>query len=230
MRIRSFLPAFLLCVLLLSSCSGPSQNVSEPVQSGAAPTERVPTATFSPLSPFIPADQGTPLYSRGELVEQWSLWAGPLMQNAARQPTCGALNANGDVWLLADNFFVAAEQGECHIPAGSYLFFPIIMSQSAFKEPQQDCPAGEMREEYMHVQLTDLFAIVDDFSLDNPFDYRASSLECYSLDGGVPDLVSDGYWVLLKPLEPGAHLIRTGYTAQNQGQEASQRYRIIVDE
>jgi hypothetical protein len=223
LQITRFPLLFLLCLLLVTACSKPAQNVS-------TPTELVPTATFSPLSPFIPADQGTPSFSRGELVNQWALWAGPLIENARRQPTCGSLNAQGDVWFLPDNFFVAAEQGECRIPAGSYLFFPIIMTESAFYDPQVNCPKGQMREEVIHVTLTDLYATVDDFALDNPFDYRASSLECYSIDEDAPDTVSDGYWVLVKPLEPGAHLIRTGYTGDNPGQELSQRYRIVVEQ
>lgn len=223
MRISSFFATFLLCLMLASGCSGPEQ-------ADTASVERAPTATFSPLSPFVPADQGIGPYSRGELVNQWSLWAVPLIENARRQPTCGSLNAQGDVWFLADGFFLAAEQGACTIPAGVPIFLPIIMTQTQLKDPRLNCPKGQMREEYIHVEPTELFVIVDDFSLDNPFDYRASSLECYSLDSGVADLVSDGYWVLLKPLAPGVHLIRTGYTGANQGQALSQRYRISVEE
>jgi len=141
----------------------------------------------------------------------------------------------GPVWFLAGNFG-GENTRTCTVPAGKALFFPIINNvywspeDLAFVKdviaPSQGWDlTGLTDEEILRMGVnwatdhaTALSVTIDGVPVVNPWQYRAESsaftleLSDALADFGYPagtrtPSVSDGYWIMLRPLPAGEHTI-----------------------
>ena len=153
---------------------------------------------------------------------QWAMSA-PDEVNPVRDLT-GAncdLGQQGKVWFLAGGFGSSKIRRKCTVPAGRYLFFPII-SMAYWPSREQlnvTCEASKAAAAVANDSALDLFAEIDGVSLQDPKRYRAKTSSCFDILERVPrelgpyrayPSASDGYWVLLAPLTKGTHTIKFG--------------------
>jgi hypothetical protein len=166
--------------------------------------------------------------SYGEWSARWWQWV--LSVPAATNPlfdTTGehcAQGQTGKVWFLAGTF-VGAVTRTCTVPQGKAVFFPILnatFGAAVFDceptNPGVPCDPNALRAAAeASMDSVTLEASIDGAPLLNLSDYRVQS-PVFSVtvpDGnilGIPSgtytpMVSDGYWLMLAPLSPGAHTI-----------------------
>jgi hypothetical protein len=142
----------------------------------------------------------------------------------------GANGQFGPVWFLTASF-TGAER-TCDVPAGKFLFFPLVNTECSTLEP--DPWHGDNEEELRSCAtsfvLSAPFAIIDGVAVRNLERRYLVVSPMYTValppgnwwgvdpctpDGGSAQSVSNGYWLMLAPLSPGEHTIQFGGTITN---------------
>jgi hypothetical protein len=163
----------------------------------------------------------------GEWSARWWQWI--LSIPEAKNPGFDTKGTNcaegqtGQVWFLAGTFVEGAVTRSCTIPAGKDLFFPIL--NAIFGQGVGDCtgpgdcdPTALRKSAAARVDNPQLLEItIDSVGVINVDRYRVTSPvfsaffpqgAIFGLDPGTHSpLVSDGYWLLVKPLSQGQHTI-----------------------
>jgi hypothetical protein len=155
-----------------------------------------------------------------------------------------SLKQNGPVWFLAGTFGGAATR-TCTIPAGKAIMLPLInamcdyLAKPNLKTEQQLLACAKSENE----GITGLDATVDGVKTQGLQNYRVQSslfnftYPANNINGapiGSTQGVSDGYWVLLKPLTVGSHKIHiagsvvnyAGGALNNFGNEVTYNIRV----
>jgi len=154
-------------------------------------------------------------------AQDWWQWAFsmPTDQSPIRDDNgrlCG-VNQGGPVWYLAGGFGSARIRRACVVPAGRFIFFPII-NTVVTTMPGQTRTCEEVRAEatqnndrYVHLMVE-----VDGVRIPDLKRTRIAPETCFDLAGRAPSAVeprpfypsaTDGFWVMLAPLSPGDHRI-----------------------
>ncbi|MGH7849633.1 MAG: hypothetical protein ACREOP_04990 [Thermodesulfobacteriota bacterium] len=136
---------------------------------------------------------------------------------------------SGKVWFLAGTFGEVPVVRSCTVPKGTFLFFPILNSLFGAavgdcqpSNPEVVCNLNDLRESAAAQQNnpTKLRLNVDGVVMTRPdlivqrttsptIDITLPEGNLLGLDPGVySPHVSDGFWIMLQPLPPGAHTIR----------------------
>jgi hypothetical protein len=160
-----------------------------------------------------------------ELSADWWKWAmsSPAEINPVRDETgaqCGT-GQKGKVWFLAGGFGSSKIKRSCTIPAGKYIFFPVINMAYWPREANNGFTCGQAKENAAINNDTalDLFVELNGVAVKDPKRYRAKTSKCFDIFERVPKdfnpykaypSASDGYWILLKPLNRGKHSFRFG--------------------
>lgn len=159
-------------------------------------------------------------FSYGEWGVKWWQWAvsipaatNPLLDTTGEYCNVGQ---SGNVWFLAGTIGGSATR-TCTIPAGKAIFLPII---NQFDCCESDQTVADMRKNvtYQIDNVTNMDFKLDGVSLQNLFSYRSPSSGTFDLIlpdkniFGIPagtygPTVSDGYYLMLKPLTKGQHTI-----------------------
>jgi hypothetical protein len=128
---------------------------------------------------------------------------------------------HGPIWFL-----VATEENrpvvsrECKVPANRALMYPINNSLFSLAEyPQMSMNDLKARSGEQEDAVISLYSYIDGSSLPDLARYRIRS-DDFEVDlppsnildspPGRTRAVSDGYWIILKPLSPGTHELRFG--------------------
>lgn len=170
--------------------------------------------------------------------------------------TYAAVNQSGPVWFLAGTFGFDVTR-TVTIPTGKHLFFPLfntcwwapddlefaeyVVEFELGLDPSQftDLEILKLTAAYFVGFVSDLTLEIDGVSARNLFAYRGTSTEPFPLfisdvfeEFGIPEgerdyATSDGYWIMLSPLNPGSHTLR--FTAQTvDGFSLDVTYKITV--
>ena len=125
---------------------------------------------------------------------------------------------SGDVWFLAGGYGSSKIKRTCEIPAGKYIFFPVInMAYWAAKEGALTCEQAKKLAGLNNAQLLSIDIELDSIKASNPAHTRLSSEKCFNIFALAPanahaynayPSASDGYWVMLKPLAKGKHILK----------------------
>ena len=209
-----------------------------------------PVAALAADGPAYPPNARPYGKTLGQWGAEWWLWMGqfPLADNPITDPDGSRGGAEyqpgGRVWYLAGTFGGPAERS-VEVPVGTSLLFPLINWDvwspedcwwiGASNEPDP-CSAEDLQlflDDFFGNHITGLSVILDGEPVPNLFAYRATSgpftmpIEPgtlwndigYSPGPRYPNL-SDGYYVMLKPLTPGEHLLTFSAEVDgNTGQE-----------
>jgi hypothetical protein len=166
-----------------------------------------------------------------QLSIDWWKWVEsiPAASNPLNDPSGknGSIGQSGKVWFLAGSY-VGTVECNSEIPAGKAIFFPVI-NIVATKDNTEDFNTIEKLRRASRVLINDVKTkevIIDGRSLKDLDEYRVGSkpfvftkipispthhkdttYNLLNLSGPTP-AVSDGYWILLKPLSEGKHTIR----------------------
>src|SRR4029077_10068164 len=196
------------------------------------PTSQVASGAGNPNPGVIPPHAQAYGLSYAEWGAQWwrCAYSFPLAQFPPLQPgelDCAA-GQSGPVWFLAGTAGQGPVTRSCTIPTGKAIFFPIItyLNDYPCPDPNFQPPPGQTLEQFLTEGaqaiidlVTQLEVVVDGRSLNDLFSYRATSqLFTFTADpslvafdscvtGTSQYAVTDGYWILLRPLSPGRHTI-----------------------
>jgi hypothetical protein len=123
-----------------------------------------------------------------------------------------AINQNGPVWFLAGTLKGPAERS-CAIPADKAILFPVINFEASVAEG--DGTKDEelaVRAKFEMDQITNIRAMLSGTNVNElkqyriqspPFNVTLPSDNVLGLPAQTTKMISEGYWLFLKPLEPG---------------------------
>jgi hypothetical protein len=131
----------------------------------------------------------------------------------------------GDVWFLGSPF--GASTRTVSIQPNKFLFFPMLNAESSsLEEPPFWAPTPEEQAAiaaYFVNHAVDLVCEIDGIPVPDLFSYRFTSpLITFQAPtpwifgnpnaniGGIGTSSGDGYYLMLRPLEPGQHILRFG--------------------
>jgi len=152
---------------------------------------------------------------------QWSL-SMPLDESPVKDLT-GEKCSNGqkgEVWFLAGTYENEPITRRCAVPQGRYLFFPII-NMVYWRPPDRpvDCEVVERLAAVNNDSLKSIRLRIDGKNVPAMRSHREKSPGCFDVFARVSKQVTappgypaatDGYWVMVKPLPAGKHVIRFG--------------------
>jgi hypothetical protein len=174
-----------------------------------------------------------------EWSAEWIKWALtiPIRCNPAADTTgknC-AINQSGPVWFLAGTFGGSVKR-KCSLPAGKAILFPVVLKECSFTEDLDLATESELRartkEAIDNVSIMEVS--VDGLNIPNLKQYRAQSPlfsftfpsnNVYGVKAGPTQAVSDGFWILLKPLPAGHHEIH--FAAEVSLSESSKLLELV---
>ena len=153
-----------------------------------------------------------------EWTARWWQWVlsiaktkNPLVDNTGKN--C-ANNQSGRIWFLAGTLKGPAERS-CTIPADKAILFPVINFEASVAEGD-----GTTEEElaacaeFEMDQITDIRAMISGTNVNELKQYRIQSPlfnaalppdNVLGLPVQTTNMVSEGYWIFLKPLGPGKY-------------------------
>jgi hypothetical protein len=146
---------------------------------------------------------------------------------------------SGPVWFLAGTFGGKGER-KCSVPAGKALFFPVVNQASGshpdrFDEKKSTAFAKEVMDSAEDLEVT-----VDGKALKDVNKYRVQT-PVFHLDGpekeedgvnpgaaGPHKMISDGYWIMLKPLPAGEHVVHFKGKVKKVGFNVDVTYKLTI--
>jgi hypothetical protein len=121
----------------------------------------------------------------------------------------------GPVWFLAST--VDTNTRSCSIPDGKALFVGLLNAEdSELEDPGSTANSQRDTAQFLADHISDVTFSVDGATLTNVGDYRVQSPQfsftaptpwIFGSTGGADTSVGDGYFVMLPPLPPGAHIL-----------------------
>jgi hypothetical protein len=172
-------------------------------------------------------------HTLAEWSAKWWQWAfsQPVNDSALFDQT-GALARNGDMGKVFFLAGVVSESGTAHrtitLPSGTPIFFPVLNNEASTIEGNGTTEAELLAVNDFFIGIaTGLHASVDGVAVPDLTAHRETSrafafdlpdnnfLQFFGVNapaGHYESAVSDGYWVMLKPLSKGHHTINFGGT------------------
>jgi hypothetical protein len=198
----------------------------------------------------VPTNSGEFGNTYGEWSARWWQWL--LSIPEAKNPNLDKNGANcaegqtGQAWFLAGTFGGSAAKRSCTVPAGKDMFFPIL--NGVFGQGVGDCtgpsdcdPTALRKPAAANVDNPQLLEVsIDGVGVRNVDQYRVTSpvFNAFFPQGAIfgiapgthGPLVSDGYWLVVKPLSQGQHTIHiTGVASPSAGGSIYEvTYRLTV--
>jgi hypothetical protein len=230
----------------------PSQQQAAVAQISSNTTNLVNNITMSSTPMPFPADTIQYNITYGEWTARWWQWAFSIPED--RNPIADPTGENcdegqsGPVWFLAGTFGGLNERN-CEIPAGKSILFPIMNAACSTLEYPELQTEAELRSCAISSNegVTELRVTIDgqqiseqqlrSYRVQSPlFELNLPEGNLISGQQGSTQAVSDGFWVFLPPLAPGAHEIHfrgalVDFTTASQNNFVSESlYRITIAE
>lgn len=170
---------------------------------------------------IVPPDEAVAGISQAEWSQAWWQWAGAFerKESPVADKTgqfCGS-KQEGPVWFLAGTYGTKRTIRTCRVPAGKYLFFPLI--NYLFMPPVSrtvTCAAVMAKAAAMTDDPLVLILEVDGVRIDNLSTYRQAPVTCFDMGVRAEPRVrvypsaANGYYAMLRPLSPGRHVLNFG--------------------
>jgi uncharacterized protein YecT (DUF1311 family) len=136
----------------------------------------------------------------------------------------------GPVWFLTGSGISTPVMRQCEVPEGRYIFFPVLASLADTKAADTE-RCNQMRGflEKMTTNIADLHVEVNNISIPN-FTMWRQKTSCFPLQTqeGLRNAISDGYWLMLKPLPPGIYTIKFSGRFLEDGFSQDVEYNLTV--
>jgi len=176
--------------------------------------------------------------SQEEWSRAWWQWAGsfPRQDSPVADRTgelCGE-KQKGPVWFLAGTYGTQRTIRSCRVPSGKYLFFPLI---NYVVMPSQDrsttCASAMETARRITDDPAALVLEVDGVRISNLATSRQATKKCFDMGAltqaryNIFPSAANGYYVMLRPLPPGTHVLNFGGALPGMLQAVT--YTLIVD-
>lgn len=181
---------------------------------------------------LLSVDQDVAGTSQARWSRAWWQWAASFDREVSPvADTTGercAAGQQGAVWFLAGTYAAERTSRTCEVPAGRYLFFPLINYVVSANAGYSVTCSDVMEAAFADVAgVSRLVLRVDGQDSTALETHRVSTRGCFDL--GVlkspPERIfpaaGDGYYVMLRPLSPGRHTIEFGGTLPRFAQAVS---------
>jgi hypothetical protein len=121
------------------------------------------------------------------------------------------LKQSGPVWFLAGTYGTKRTIRSCTVPAGKYLFFPLINYVSfPTYQGSTSCDHTLAHAKQLTDDVSSLILELDGKRTAHLEAHRQATA-CFDLTGeGVEPSAANGYYIMLRPLEPGTHTLNFG--------------------
>ena len=129
-----------------------------------------------------------------------------------------ANNQTGPVWFLAGTFKGPAERS-CTIPADKAILSPVINFEASVAEGDGTTDEElSARAKFEMDQITNMRAMISGINVNElnqyriqspPFNVTLPADNVLGLPAQTTKMISEGYWLFLKPLEPGNYDIQS---------------------
>lgn len=198
--------------------------------------QSLPAMAAEPV--LVPPAEAVAGASQSEWSRRWWQWAGSF--DHADSPVAdrtGALcghKQGEDVWFLAGTYGTRRTVRTCTVPRGKHLFFPLInyvvhpQAEGASSCMQVMGTAARITE-----QVSNLLLEVDGVRHTDLEKHRQATVGCFDL-GALAEpkarifpAAANGYYVMLKPLPPGKHVLNFGGVLPSMAQAVT--YTIVVE-
>lgn len=181
--------------------------------------------------------------SQADWSRAWWQWAGSFDQ--ASSPVADRTGANchlkqaGPVWFLAGTYGTQRTIRTCKVPRDKYLFFPLINyvvmpdSYAATCNAAACCAAYARDAKSMTDEPSNLILDVDGHRLEGLARHRQATKDCFDM-GALAEpkyrifpSAANGYYVMLRPLSPGKHVLNFGGRLPGMSQAVT--YTLFVE-
>lgn len=166
----------------------------------------------------------------------WWQWAGSFQPDNSpiADPSGTRCHAgqSGKVWFLAGAYGSQRVNRTCTVPRGKYIFFPLINYAMVPMKENNDCSSMMERARRLAEHPIALVLEIDGDKVGSLERHRQASPECFDMAAKANSRVAiypsaaDGYWVMLKPLARGTHVINFGGILPSSIQAIS--YKLVV--
>lgn len=157
--------------------------------------------------------------SQADWSRAWWEWAGSFADYespiADKKGTRCQQKQSGPVWFLAGTYGTHRTIRSCTVPAGKYLFFPLI-NYVVFPNATHSitCEDAKATAADTTDDVASLVLELDGRLFKNLEAHRQPTKECFDLaalaGGGVKPSAANGYYIMLRPLSRGTHTLNFG--------------------
>ena len=162
--------------------------------------------------------------SQRDWSRAWWQWAGSFdFRDSPVADRTGAdcqRKQKGPVWFLAGTYGTARTIRTCTIPRGKYIFFPlinyVIMPRTRAGSCETCCPRYTQTAKAITDQPSNLILDLDGHRIRGLEAYRQATVDCFDMGAlaeptyRVYPSAANGYYVMLRPLSPGKHVLNFG--------------------
>lgn len=172
-------------------------------------------------SPALPPDRPVAGLSQAEWSRVWWQWAASFERSESPvADTSGALcdrGQRGPVWFLAGTYETVRTTRSCHVPHEKFVFFPLInyvVTPRGNRHPT--CADVSGLAAATTDGVSNLIVELDGVRIQGLAGYRQVTRQCFDLAAGARPAApifpsaANGYYVMLKPLAPGRHVLHFG--------------------
>jgi hypothetical protein len=175
--------------------------------------------------------------TQAEWSARWWQWAGSFdLSVSPVADTTGKLCASkqsGSVWFLAGTYETHRTIRQCTVPAGRYLFFPLINYVTLpTSEGSADCEFVTRHAARITDDVSSLVLDIDGVRSADLQQHRQATQPCFNLAAlaepptEIFPSAANGYYVMLKPLPPGTHTLNFG--GRLPGMTQAVTYTLVV--
>jgi hypothetical protein len=177
----------------------------------------------------------------GDWGSEWWKWAYSFEKQFSPVNDDTGQNCNlgqeGNIWFLAGSYSTKPIVRECFIPEGKILLFPIInfINHSSEKQPGS-CESVTGIVNRVTQRAENLYVRINNVELKEPYSHREASSICFDPFEKAPIIInrssgypaaSDGYWIAIKNLPIGTHILQFGGNVLEFRQNITYKLHII---
>ena len=172
-------------------------------------------------SAVVPPSNAVGGLSQSEWSRVWWQWAGSFQSEDSpiadrTGEFCGS-KQSGPVWFLAGTYGTQRTLRSCSVPQGKYLFFPLI-NYVVMPTTRQSTDCLSMMSTAASITDKPIFLLleIDGVRVEGLVAHRQATSQCFDMDAKTEERIrifpsaANGYYVMIKPLPPGEHVLNFG--------------------
>lgn len=181
----------------------------------------LPVTTYAENGLIVPPNDRVAGMLQSEWSKVWWQWAGAFDRNESPVADLTGelchLKQSGPVWFLAGTYSPKRTIRTCKVPRNKYLFFPLI-NYVVMRPPMREvtCQGVTSAARSVTDNVDALILEIDGVRADNLIAHRQATVGCFDMGAMTKEKykifpsAADGYYIMLRPLSPGKHVLNFG--------------------